>query len=112
MLIWNSSEETTPLTLETLVSLVSQPDGARIFTTVEDLSPLTEIASSQPRALDTLLYAWLNAMTATPDKKSLGSKIDSTIGSLVASFKGTDAVTLLSFLARLLPRLEPEVGYP
>ncbi|KAK4033201.1 Neurochondrin-domain-containing protein [Parachaetomium inaequale] len=103
------SEETTRLTLETLVSLVSQPDGARIFTTVEDLSPLTEIASSQPLALDTLLYAWLNAMTATPDKRSLGSKIDTTISSLVASFKGTDAVTLLSFLASLLPRLEPEV---
>ncbi|KAK3296154.1 Neurochondrin-domain-containing protein [Chaetomium fimeti] len=103
------SDETTRLTLETLVSLVSQPDGAHVFTAVEDLSPLTEIAPSQPLALDVLLYAWLNAMTATPDKESLRSKIGATMSSLVASFKGTDAVTLLSFLASLLPRLEPEV---
>ncbi|EAQ89078.1 hypothetical protein CHGG_05697 [Chaetomium globosum CBS 148.51] len=48
-------------------------------------------------------------MTAAPDKDSLRSNISATIGSLVASFKGTDAVTLLSFLASLLPRLEPEV---
>lgn len=94
------------------MSLVSQPDGAKIFTAIDDLSPLTETASSQPLALDTLLYAWLNAMTATADKSSLRSKIDSTIGSLVSSFKGTDAVTLLSFLASLLPRLEPEVNNP
>jgi hypothetical protein len=51
-------------------------------------------------------------MTATPDKSMLRSKIDSTISSLVSSFKGTDAVTLLSFLANLLPRLEPEVSHP
>ncbi|KAK4248370.1 Neurochondrin-domain-containing protein [Corynascus novoguineensis] len=106
------SDETTRLTLETLVSLVSRSDGARVFTTVEDLSPLTEIASSQPLALDTLLYAWLNAAAEATDKNRLRSKIDSTIGSLVASFKGTDAVTLLSFLASLLPKLDPEVLPP
>jgi hypothetical protein len=92
--------------------LVSQPEGGRVFTAVQDLSPLTEIASSQPLALDTLLYAWLSAATVVTDKSSLRSKIDSTISSLVASFKGTDGVTLLSFLASLLPRLDPEVSYP
>jgi hypothetical protein len=91
---------------------VSYPDGAAVFAGIADLSPLTEIAPSQPLALDTLLHAWLNAMTATPDKSMLRSKIDSTISSLVSSFKGTDAVTLLSFLANLLPRLEPEVSHP
>lgn len=94
------------------MSLVSQPDGARVFTTVQDLTTLTEIASSQPLVLDTLLLAWLNAMAATADKNSLRSKIDSAVGSLVASFKGTDAVTLLAFLASLLPHLEPDVGPP
>jgi uncharacterized membrane protein YkvI len=74
------------------------------------MSPLIEIAPSQPLALDTLLYAWLNVMTVTANKSSLGHKIDSTISTLVASFKGTDGVTLLSFLASLLPRLEPEVS--
>jgi hypothetical protein len=95
-----------------LLSLVSHPDGAAVFTAIDDLSPLTEIAPSQPLVLDTLLHAWVNAMTATPDKAKLRSKIDSTISSLVSSFKGTDAVTLLSFLATLLPRLEPEVSHP
>lgn len=112
MLTINSSNDSTRLALETLVSLVSQPEGAKVFTLVEDLTPLTEIAASQPLALDTLLYAWLNAMTTAADKRSLGIKVDITIGSLVSSFKGTDAVTLLSFLASLLPRLDPEVSTP
>ncbi|KAL2021020.1 hypothetical protein VTK56DRAFT_7675 [Thermocarpiscus australiensis] len=103
------SNDSTRLALETLVSLVSQPNGARVFLGVEDLTPLTETAPSQPLVLDILFYAWLNAMTAASDKSSLRTKIDSTIGNLVSSFKGTDAVTLLAFLANLLPRLEPEV---
>ncbi|KAJ4292248.1 hypothetical protein N0V88_005879 [Collariella sp. IMI 366227] len=114
----NCSNETTRLALETLVSLVSQPNGAQVFTAVEDISPLTEIASTQPLALDTLLYAWLYALSGATDKSGLRFKIDSTISSLVSSFKGTDGVTLLAFLAQLLPRLEPEIlpktpnGYP
>ncbi len=108
----SSSDGTARLALETVVSLVSQPAGATVFTAVQDLSPLTETASLQPLALDALLYAWLNVMTVTADKDSLRYKIDSTINSLVVSFKGTDAVTLLSFLSRLLPRLQPEVGCP
>ncbi len=87
-------------------------EGAKVFTEIQDLSPLTEIAPSQPLAVDTLLHAWLTAATTVSDKSSLSSKIDSTIGSLISSFKGTDAVTLLSFLANLLPRLDSEVSYP
>ncbi|KAL2124071.1 hypothetical protein VTJ04DRAFT_436 [Mycothermus thermophilus] len=105
----HSSKETARLILETLVSLVSQPDGARMFVKVQDLSPLTEMAPSQPLVLDALMHAWLGAMTAGTDKASLASKMDSTISSLCASFTGTDAVTLLSFLADLIPRLEPEL---
>ncbi|KAK3682659.1 Neurochondrin-domain-containing protein [Podospora appendiculata] len=103
------SNDTARLVLETLLSLVSQPDGARVFNAVEDLTPLTEIAPSQPLVLEALGYAWLSSMAATADKDSLRSKIDDTISSLVSSFKGTDAVTLLDFLAKLLPRLEPEL---
>ncbi|KAL1843774.1 hypothetical protein VTJ49DRAFT_7484 [Mycothermus thermophilus] len=105
----HSSQDTARLILETLISLVSQPEGARVFVGVQDLSPLTEMAPSQRLALDTLLHASLSAMTPDTDKASLRSKIDSTIASLAASFTGTDAVTLLSFLADLIPRLEPEV---
>lgn len=81
-----------------------------MFISIEDLSPLTEIAPSQPLALDTLLHGWLNAMTRVENKSSYRLDIGRTIGNLVSSFKGTDAVTLLAFLANLLPRLEPEVS--
>lgn len=106
-------EKTTQAVLETLVSLVSQPEGAKVFVSVEDLTPLTEIASFQPPAMEVLLHAWLNAMSgADKDKAGLRSTIDKTVANLVASFKGTDAVTLLDFLANLLPRLEPEALPP
>lgn len=103
------SSETARLALETLVSLVNQPAGARVFVAAEDLSPLTEIAPSQPLVLDALSHAWLNSMADATDKAKLRSTIDKTVGTLVSSFKGTDAVTLLDFLANLLPRLDPEI---
>ncbi|KAK0711504.1 Neurochondrin-domain-containing protein [Lasiosphaeris hirsuta] len=106
------SNETAHLALETLVSLVSQPAGALVFIAVEDLSPLTEIAPSQPLVLDTLSHAWLNSMTDVTDKAKLRTTIDKIVGSLVSFFKGTDAVTLLDFLANLLPRLDPEILPP
>ncbi|KAK0623118.1 Neurochondrin-domain-containing protein [Immersiella caudata] len=107
----NCPEKTTQPVLETLVSLVSQPEGARVLVSVKDLTPLTEIASSQPLALEVLLHAWLNSAPVT-EKVVLSSTIDKTVGNLVASFKGTDAVTLLDFLSKLLPGLEPEVLPP
>ncbi|KAK4650731.1 hypothetical protein QC762_710140 [Podospora pseudocomata] len=106
------SDETTKLVLETLMSLVNQPEGAEVFDSIDDLSTLTEIAPSQPLVLDTLYYAWLGAMATTADKKALRAKIDQAIGSLVISFKGTDGVTLLKFLGNFLPRLDPELLPP
>ncbi|KAK3942453.1 Neurochondrin-domain-containing protein [Diplogelasinospora grovesii] len=111
------SDDTTRLVLETLAALVSQPDGARVFMlSVDDVSPLTEMAPSQPLVLDIFGYAWLNysvtltSLSTTPNDTdsitSFRSKLDSTIGALVSSFKGTDAVTL-SFLGRVLPSLTP-----
>ncbi|KAL2271797.1 hypothetical protein VTJ83DRAFT_1168 [Remersonia thermophila] len=108
----HSSQDTARLILETLLSLVSLPEGARVFVDVQDLSPLTEMAPSQRLALDTLLHAWLGAAATDMDRAGLRSKVDSTISSLAASFTGTDAVTLLAFLADLIPRLEPEILPP
>ncbi|KAK1780317.1 Neurochondrin-domain-containing protein [Copromyces sp. CBS 386.78] len=105
----NCSPETTKLVLETLSTLVTTPDGALAFISLEDVTTLIEIAPSQPLVLDIFFYAWLNAMTSTQEKNLLRTKIDTTITALVSSFKGTDAVTLLDFLANLLPRLEPQV---
>lgn len=95
--------------LETLVSLVNDPEGARVFVTIEDITAVTEIAPTQPLALEVLLHAWLNATTGVVNKKGLTESISKNINNVVASFKGTDAVTLLDFLANLLPRLDPEV---
>ncbi|KAK4211937.1 Neurochondrin-domain-containing protein [Rhypophila decipiens] len=102
------SEETTRLVLETLLTLVSQPDGAQEFNQVEDLTPLTEIASSHQLVLKILEHAWLGGMLASSDKTALKSKLNKTVGNLVTSFKGTDAVTLLEFLSELLRSLDPE----
>lgn len=93
------------------MTLVSHVEGAKEFTAVEDISPLTEIASSQPLVLDILLFSWVNPASVSEDKSALSSNIDKTIQVLVASFKGTDGVTLLDFLGQLLRRLEPEVSW-
>ncbi|KAK4169345.1 Neurochondrin-domain-containing protein [Cladorrhinum sp. PSN259] len=106
------SQDTTRLVLETLVSLVSQPSAAQVFITLDDLTPLTEIAPSQPLGLDVLLHAWLSVMTSSPDTATLQPKIESTIGALIISFKGTDAITLLNFLSTLLPRLPESLLTP
>lgn len=102
------------MVLETLSALITTPDGAKAFIALDDVTTLIEIAPSQPLVLDIFFYAWLNATSSSvsssaEDKDLLRTKIDHTITALVSSFKGTDAVTLLDFLANLLPRLEPHV---
>ncbi|KAK2605422.1 hypothetical protein N8I77_008259 [Diaporthe amygdali] len=106
--ILHSSEDTTQLVLQTLLTLVSHPEGAKEFVAIDDVSALIEIAPSQPLALDIFLYAYSQSATFAEDAASIKSKIDKTIQGLIASFKGTDAVTLLAFLAELLRRLDPE----
>lgn len=98
--------------LQTLLTLVSRVEGAKEFVAIEDVSSLVEIAPSQPLALDVFLYAYSQSATFTEDTAALKAKIDQIVQSLVASFKGTDAVTLLAFLAELLRRLDPQVSGP
>lgn len=69
---------------------------------------MVEIAPTYPAALDVLYFTWLNSMSLPEGKATLYLKIDATIRSLVATFKGTDAVTLLAFLAKLLRSLNAE----
>lgn len=106
----NSSEETTNLILQTLLTIVSQPEGASEFMTIQDLSPLIEIACQHPLVLQVFLYSWTNASTIVTETEAVKKSIDSTIPALIVNFKGTDAVTLLSFVANLLPKLESEVS--
>ena len=105
-----SSEETTKLILEALATIVNSPQGSKVFEGVDDLSPLTELAPSQPLSLDILSLAWLNSTSSAQDTEDFSLKIDKTIQALVSSFKGTDAVTLLAFLSHTLRNLEIEVS--
>ncbi|KAF5661580.1 hypothetical protein FHETE_8375 [Fusarium heterosporum] len=118
-----SSDDTTKLILQLLHTLVSSQRGAQEFVKVQDFSSLTEIAPSHAQVLDILCFAWLNSMTSVEDPAALARQVDGTIQSLVSSFTGTDAVTLLEFLgyflrhadSTILPRqpkwLKSVVGY-
>ncbi|ENH73125.1 hypothetical protein FOC1_g10008621 [Fusarium oxysporum f. sp. cubense race 1] len=97
-----SSEDTTKLILQLLHTLASSQQGAQELIKVEDFSSLTEIAPSHAQVLDIFCFAWLNSMTTIEDPSTLVRQIDDTIQSLVSSFTGTDAVTLLEFLGYFL----------
>ncbi|KAF4456844.1 duf1941 family [Fusarium albosuccineum] len=104
-----SSEETTMLVLQLLHTLVSSQDGARVFVKVQDITPLTEIAPSHAPVLDILGFSWLNSMTTVDDPAAFSNQINETIQSLVSSFTGTDAVTLLEFLGYFLRNADPNI---
>lgn len=108
--IWNRSEETVNMLLQLLYTLVSCQEGAMALVRIDDLSSITEIAPSHASAMDILLHAWLNAMVAVGDTSYLADHIDRNVQSLVASFRGTDAVTLLEFLGQLLRQASSEVS--
>ncbi|KLO88409.1 uncharacterized protein LW93_5581 [Fusarium fujikuroi] len=97
-----SSEDTTKLILQLLHTLASSQQGAQEFIKVKDFSSLTEIAPSHAQVLDIFCFAWLNSMTTIEHPSTLVRQIDDTIQSLVSSFTGTDAVTLLEFLGYVL----------
>ncbi|RGP80256.1 duf1941 family [Fusarium longipes] len=97
-----SSEDTTKLILQLLHTLVSSRQGAQAFVKIQDFSCLTEIAPNHAQVLDILCFAWLNSMTDVEDRTALARQVDSTLQSLVSSFTGTDAVTLLGFLGYFL----------
>ena len=97
--------------MQLLQTLVSSPAGAQIFSGVDDLSPLTEIAPTHAIVLDILYLSWLNAMTVTKDKSGLAAQIDKVIQSLVSSFTSTDAVTLLEFLGKFLRQADATVSF-
>ena len=105
-----SSGETTDNILKTLLTLASNPEGGKAFSEAEDWTPLIEIAPKQPYALAILSWSWLHAASATKNRASLSYRIDKTIYALIASYKGTDAVTLLDFIDKALGRLGDDVS--
>ncbi|GJC86584.1 uncharacterized protein ColLi_09422 [Colletotrichum liriopes] len=104
-----SSEETSKLIIQTIITLVAFPEGAKSFFEVEDVSPLVEIAPNNPSALEIFAFAWINCMDLAEDRTALKTKIDGTIQALVSTFTGTDGVTLLEFLGKFLRNSDPKV---
>lgn len=76
---------------------------------LDDLSPLTEAAPSNPLALDILGHAWLNVLGVLEGWGSISIHLNKNIQNLASSFKGTDAVTLLEFLGNFLRQANPKV---
>ena len=109
-LISYSSPETTKLILQTLLTLVSQVEGALRLLKVDDLSPLTEIATQDPLTLDIIRFSLSNASTISSEIQLVRQRTDTLISNLLLVFKGTDAVTFLDFLAKTLPQQASEVG--
>ncbi|KAK7737849.1 hypothetical protein SLS62_011429 [Diatrype stigma] len=104
--VLHTSKETSGIIIETLLTLVSSPEGARIFAglEVDDWIPLIEVAPEQPHVLSILVWAWERGTASSTDQRSkvvMKDKIDKSIQSLVASFAGTDATSLLEFLSHL-----------
>lgn len=96
--------------LQTLLTISSQPEGALEILSVQDVSPLIEIASQHTLVLEIFQYTWLNASSLSVHVPHVRESIDKVIPALVVTFKGTDAVTFLNFLDTLLHRIEPEVS--
>jgi hypothetical protein len=110
----SDTDGTTETLLQLLLSLASTEEGARAILSVEDLSPLTEIAPANPKALDILRFAFLNIMGRRADEDvdfaAIRQRVDETVQSLTASFKGTDASTFLGFLGSLLRQTDSRVS--
>ncbi|KAF7889039.1 hypothetical protein EAF00_009339 [Botryotinia globosa] len=101
-----SSPETTQLILQTLLTIVSQVEGSLELLKVEDISSLTEIAPQYPLVLDILNYTWANGSTV--EVQAVYESINRVIPNLLVVFKGTDAVTFLSFISSFIPKLSSE----
>ncbi|KAG5926896.1 hypothetical protein E4U53_002962 [Claviceps sorghi] len=104
-----STGATTDLLLKLLHTLVSTPEGAKSFVEAGNVSSLAEIAPTHAAVLDILLFAWLNAMAAVVERHVLVNQVTDTMQSLVASFTGTDGVTLLEFMASFLRQANPSI---
>ena len=96
--------------LQTLMTIASQPEGSLEILRVEDLSPLTNLASENQSVLDILSFAWTNASVMSSETNGVQESINKYMPKLLATFKDTDAVTLISFFGNLIPKLSPEVS--
>ncbi|KAI1758797.1 DUF1941-domain-containing protein [Hypoxylon sp. FL1150] len=109
--VLHSSKETTRVIIETLLTLVTGPEGARAIVDldVDDWSPLIEIAPEHPHILTIFIWAWEKGTINLEDDQSrevVRTKIDKGIQAFVSSFIGTDATSLLEFISHVLRNLD------
>ncbi|KAI1645326.1 DUF1941-domain-containing protein [Daldinia loculata] len=105
-----SSKETTQVIIETLLTLVTVPGGAKSFADldIDDWTPLIEIAPEHSHVLTIFIWAWERGPTDLEDEatqEAMRTKIDQGIQSFVSSFIGTDATSLLEFISHVLRNL-------
>lgn len=96
--------------LQTILTLASHPEGAVEILSIEDFTPLTEIASQFPLVLDIFGYTWMNASTISSEVAAVRENIDKILPALLIVFRQTDAVTLIECLGSFLPKIVPEVS--
>jgi hypothetical protein len=109
ILILDSPSKITGLILQTLLTIVSQIEGSLEILRLEDPSPLIEIASQYSYVLDIFKFTWINASTGVSRMDMVRENIDQVLPALIVSFQSTDAVTLLTFVGDLLPKLDSQV---
>ncbi|RFU29995.1 hypothetical protein B7463_g6371, partial [Scytalidium lignicola] len=100
--IVQSSKSSTELILQTLLTLVSQVEGALELMKLDNWSPLIEIALEHPLVLDIISYTWMNASTVNSESSNVRRSIDLVMPNLLLVFRGTDAVTFLNFSANFI----------
>jgi hypothetical protein len=96
--------------LQTIMTITSQPEGALELLSLEDISPLVEIAAQYPYALDILKLMWTNASTISDEVEKVQRSIDRTMPILLNVFKDTDAVTLIQFVGEFMSKINPNVS--
>ncbi|XXH05134.1 hypothetical protein Hte_011559 [Hypoxylon texense] len=109
--VLHSSKETTQVIIETLLTLVTVPEGAKVFVDLDldDWTPLIEIAPEHSHILTIFIWAWERgtaSLEGEQSREAVRAKIDKGIQAFVSSFIGTDATSLLEFISHVLRNLD------
>ncbi|KAI1104215.1 DUF1941-domain-containing protein [Jackrogersella minutella] len=105
-----SSEKTTQIIIETILTLITIHEGAKAFANldVDDWTPLIEITPEHSHIFTIFVWAWIKGTAGLKDgqaREAMRAKIDGGIQALVSSFIKTDATSLLDFISHILRNL-------
>ncbi|KAH0544933.1 hypothetical protein FGG08_001013 [Glutinoglossum americanum] len=103
-----SSPETTTMILRTLLTFSSGEKGPEKLLSVEDWSPLLEIAPQQSLATSILKFVFIKG-AARPDLlPQVRQRLGGTLPALILAFRDSSSSLLLELLADLFKMLPPE----